>query len=57
MYETLVNEVNTRLSSMSGIHEKTIGVALEGAGGLYLKLTKKFPRKGLIYFPSCVRTK
>ncbi|KAL7110912.1 hypothetical protein ACP275_05G055600 [Erythranthe tilingii] len=46
MYETLVNEVNMRLSSMSGMREKTIGVALEAAGGLYRKLAKKFPRKG-----------
>ncbi|KAL2233220.1 UNVERIFIED_CONTAM: hypothetical protein Sindi_1502000, partial [Sesamum indicum] len=45
MYETLVNEVNMRLSSMSGMREKTIGVALEAAGGLYRKLAKKFPRK------------
>lgn len=50
MYETLVNEVNVRLSSMSGIREKTIGVALEAAGGLYRKLAKKFPRKGMIFF-------
>ncbi|EYU30227.1 hypothetical protein MIMGU_mgv1a0120851mg, partial [Erythranthe guttata] len=34
---------------MSGMREKTIGVALEAAGGLYRKLAKKFPRKG-----SCV---
>lgn len=50
MYETLVNEVNMRLSSMSGIREKTIGVALEASGGLYRKLAKKFPRKGMIVF-------
>lgn len=46
LYETLVNDVNTRLSSLAGIREKTIGVALEAAGGLYRKLAKKFPRKG-----------
>ncbi|KAK9076160.1 hypothetical protein SSX86_004493 [Deinandra increscens subsp. villosa] len=46
MYETLVNEVNMRLSSLDGMREKTIGVALEAAGGLYRKLAKKFPRKG-----------
>ncbi|KAK4373419.1 hypothetical protein RND71_008803 [Anisodus tanguticus] len=46
MYETLVNEVNVRLSSLNGMREKTIGVALEAAGGLYRKLAKKFPRKG-----------
>ncbi|XP_057777724.1 uncharacterized protein At2g02148-like isoform X1 [Salvia miltiorrhiza] len=50
LYETLVNEVNMRLSSMSGIREKTIGVALEAAGGLYRKLAKKFPRKGSCTF-------
>ncbi|XP_009770764.1 uncharacterized protein At2g02148 [Nicotiana sylvestris] len=50
MYETLVNEVNVRLSSLNGIREKTIGVALEAAGGLYRKLAKKFPRKGPCVF-------
>ncbi|KAG2302057.1 hypothetical protein Bca52824_030708 [Brassica carinata] len=35
LYETLVGEAN-----------KTLGVALEAAGGLYRKLTKKFPKKG-----------
>lgn len=47
MYETLVNEVNMRLSSMNGMRDKTIGVALEAAGGLYRKLAKKFPREGI----------
>lgn len=47
MYETLVNEVNLRLSSLNGMREKSIGVALEAAGGLYRKLAKKFPRKGI----------
>lgn len=46
LYETLVNDVNVRLSSLDGIREKTIGVALEAAGGLYRRLAKKFPRKG-----------
>ncbi|XP_059649832.1 uncharacterized protein At2g02148 isoform X2 [Cornus florida] len=46
MYETLVNEANIRISSLNGIREKSIGVALEAAGGLYRKLAKKFPRKG-----------
>lgn len=46
LYETLVNEVNIRLSSMSSIREKTIGVALEAAGGLYRKLANKFPKRG-----------
>ncbi|XP_016572471.1 uncharacterized protein At2g02148 isoform X1 [Capsicum annuum] len=50
MYETLVNEVNVRLSSLNGMREKTIGVALEAAGGLYRKLAKKFPRKGPCMF-------
>ncbi|KAK2981888.1 hypothetical protein RJ640_010405 [Escallonia rubra] len=48
MYETLANEVNVRLSSMNGMREKTISVALEAAGGLYRKLAKKFPRKDFI---------
>ncbi|KAL6970109.1 hypothetical protein U1Q18_029814, partial [Sarracenia purpurea var. burkii] len=47
MYETLVNEVNIRFSSVSGFRGKTIGVALEAAGGLYRKLAKKFPKKGI----------
>lgn len=46
LYETLVNDVNVRLSSLDGIREKTIGVALEAAGGLYRRLAKKFPKKG-----------
>ncbi|CAK8578253.1 unnamed protein product [Lathyrus sativus] len=46
MYETLVNEVNIRLASLSGIRDKSIGVALEAAGGLYRRLAKKFPKKG-----------
>ncbi|KAK8953532.1 hypothetical protein KSP40_PGU010329 [Platanthera guangdongensis] len=46
LYETLVHDVNARLSSLVGIREKTIGVALEAAGGLYRKLAKNFPRKG-----------
>ena len=49
MYETMVNEVNMRLSSLDGMSEKTIGVALEAAGGLYRKLAKKFPRKGILF--------
>lgn len=48
MYETLVNDVNLRLTSLSGIREKTIGVALEASGGLYRCLAKKFPKKGII---------
>lgn len=46
MYETLVNDVNIRLASLNGIRDKTIGVALEAAGGLYRRLAKKFPKKG-----------
>ncbi|KAI3694202.1 hypothetical protein L1987_77164 [Smallanthus sonchifolius] len=48
MYETLVNEVNMRLASLDGMREKTIGVALEAAGGLYRKLANKFPRKDIV---------
>ncbi|KAL8157726.1 uncharacterized protein At2g02148 isoform X2 [Apium graveolens] len=50
MYETLVNEVNMKLSSVNGMREKSIGVPLEAAGGLYRKLAKKFPRKGPCIF-------
>ncbi|CAN6464159.1 unnamed protein product [Victoria cruziana] len=50
LYETLVHDVNMRLSSLSGTREKNIGVALEAAGGLYRKLAKKFPRKGTCSF-------
>lgn len=55
MYESLVNEVNMRLSSLDGMREKTIGVALEAAGGLYRKLAKKFPKKGIhfLYLSIC----
>jgi hypothetical protein len=48
LYETLVGDVNARLASLIGSREKTIGVALEAAGGLYRKLTQKFPKKGMI---------
>ncbi|KAL5554063.1 hypothetical protein UlMin_041464 [Ulmus minor] len=50
MYETLVNDVNIRLASLNGIREKTIGVALEAAGGLYRRLAKKYPKKGPYMF-------
>ncbi|XP_039689972.1 uncharacterized protein At2g02148 isoform X2 [Medicago truncatula] len=46
MYESLVNEVNIRLASLNGIHDKFIGVALEAAIGLHRRLAKKFPKKG-----------
>lgn len=48
LYETLVGEVNMRLSPLNGLREKTIGVALEASGGLYRKLTQKFPKTGSI---------
>lgn len=47
MYETLVNDANIRLASLNGLRDKTIGVALEAAGGLYRRLAKKFPKKGI----------
>lgn len=50
LYEALVSDVNTRLASLIGSREKTIGVALEAAGGLYRKLTQKFPKKGSCSF-------
>ncbi|XP_013607042.1 PREDICTED: uncharacterized protein At2g02148 isoform X3 [Brassica oleracea var. oleracea] len=40
------DSANVRVGSLNGIREKTLGVALEAAGGLYRKLTKKFPKKG-----------
>ncbi|XP_031268375.1 uncharacterized protein At2g02148-like isoform X3 [Pistacia vera] len=46
LYGSLVNDVDLRLASLNGIREKTIGVALEAAGGLYRSLAKKFPKKG-----------
>ncbi|KAL6603410.1 hypothetical protein ACP70R_043771 [Stipagrostis hirtigluma subsp. patula] len=50
LYETLVSDVNARLASLIGFREKTIGLALEAAGGLYRKLTQKFPKKGTYSF-------
>ena len=50
MYESLVSDVNNRLASLNGIREKTIGVALEAAGGLYRRLAKKFPKKGNMFY-------
>lgn len=49
MYGSLVNDVDLRLASLNGIREKTIGVALEAAGGLYRSLAKKFPKKGITF--------
>ncbi|KAG8074532.1 hypothetical protein GUJ93_ZPchr0006g44799 [Zizania palustris] len=50
LYENLVSEINARLASLVGFREKTIGVALEAAGGLYRKLSQKFPKKGTCSF-------
>ncbi|KAG8645487.1 uncharacterized protein At2g02148 isoform X1 [Manihot esculenta] len=50
LYETLVHDVNMRLASLNGIRDKTIGVALEAAGGLYRRMAKKFPKKGSCIF-------
>ncbi|KAJ3672291.1 hypothetical protein LUZ60_007012 [Juncus effusus] len=53
LYENLVNDVNARLSNiagMIGVRDRTIGVALEAAGGLYRKLVNKFPKIGPISF-------
>nr|XP_043640142.1 uncharacterized protein At2g02148 [Erigeron canadensis] len=50
MYDTLVNEVNVRLLTLNGWREKSFGVGLEAAGGLYRKLAKKFPKKGSCSF-------
>lgn len=48
LYETLVNDVNVRLASFSnGIREKSIGISLEAAGGLYRRLASKYPKKGI----------
>ncbi|CAK9226347.1 unnamed protein product [Sphagnum troendelagicum] len=46
LYETLIREVNLRLATVEGLHEKTFGVALEAAGGLYRRLIKKYPKSG-----------
>ncbi|CAL5040621.1 unnamed protein product [Urochloa decumbens] len=46
LYETLVSDVNVRLAALIGFREKTIGLALEASGGLYRKLTQRFPKKG-----------
>lgn len=46
LYETLIREINQRLATVEGLQEKTFGVALEAAGGLYRRLVKKFPKSG-----------
>jgi len=48
LYETLVSDVNVRLASLIGFRDKTIGLALEASGGLYRKLTQRFPKKGMM---------
>lgn len=48
LYETLVSDVNVRLAALIGFHEKTIGLALEASGGLYRKLTQRFPKRGMM---------
>jgi hypothetical protein len=48
LYETLVSDVNVRLEALIGFHEKTIGLALEASGGLYRKLTQRFPKRGMM---------
>uniref|UniRef100_A0A0E0LFY0 Zinc-ribbon domain-containing protein n=1 Tax=Oryza punctata TaxID=4537 RepID=A0A0E0LFY0_ORYPU len=50
LYETLVTEIDARLASLTGFRHKTIGLSLEAAGGLYRKLTQKFPKKGTCSF-------
>ncbi|CAN6549970.1 unnamed protein product [Malus baccata var. baccata] len=50
MYQTLVNDANIRLSSLSGFRGKTVEVALESHGGLYRSLAKKFPPKDGWFF-------
>jgi hypothetical protein len=54
LYETLVSDVNVRLASLIGFREKTIGLALEASGGLYRKLTQKFPKKGMMVHHKCL---
>lgn len=50
LYETLANEVNLRIASSHGLRDKNIAVALEASGGLYRKLTQKFPKTGSYSF-------
>lgn len=54
LYETLVSDVNMRLASLIGFREKTIGLALEACGGLYRKLTQRFPKKGMMADHKCL---
>ncbi|MCO5560323.1 hypothetical protein L7F22_013935 [Adiantum nelumboides] len=46
LYEALISEINVRLATLDNVHEKTMGVALEAAGGLYRKLIKQYPKSG-----------
>jgi hypothetical protein len=48
LYETLISDVNVRLAALIGFREKTIGLALEASGGLYRKLTQRFPKRGMM---------
>ena len=48
LYETLISEINVRIASLDNVHEKTMGVALEAAGGLYRRLVKIYPKSGKI---------
>ncbi|XP_056696434.1 uncharacterized protein At2g02148 isoform X2 [Spinacia oleracea] len=50
LYETMVTEANMRIALLNGLREKTIGVALEASGGLYRKLTQKYPKTGSYSF-------
>lgn len=46
MYETLVGEINARMSETEGLQGKSMGLALEAAGGLYRRLVEKYPKSG-----------
>ncbi|CAI5536648.1 unnamed protein product [Closterium sp. Naga37s-1] len=47
-YETLVGEVNGRMAEMDVLRGKTMGLALEAAGGLYRRMVEKFPKSGAV---------
>lgn len=53
LYETMVTEANMRIALLNGLREKTIGVALEASGGLYRKLTQKYPKTGSVCYLFC----
>eukprot|EP00897_Mesotaenium_endlicherianum_P003133 jgi/Mesen1/2848/ME000174S02101 len=46
MYESLVGEINARMSETQELAGKSMGLALEAAGGLYRKLVEKYPKSG-----------